>query len=214
MSALAPFNVKEPDDTDFSTKHLAPWSGFFKKSIQERQQAVHNEANECGLLPLNIADIMIENCIGTLTLPLGISPNFVINKKHFVVPFCVEEPSIIAAASSISKLISKNGGFTTNNSETNCMIGQIQITNIHKHIHKAMDIIQQNKAKYIEKGNQKYCASMVQRGGGIIKIQSRQITPRIYKHNKVQRDSYLVLHIHIDVCDAMGANKVNTVCEG
>eukprot|EP01084_Bolivina_argentea_P108290 193525_1 len=214
MSSFATLNVKEPESIDYAKQYLSPWSGYFKKSIQERQQSVQNESNEAGSLPLNIADIMIENCIGTLSLPLGISPNFVINNKHFIVPFCVEEPSVIAAASSISKLIAKNGGFSTSNSNKNIMIGQVQILNIHKDINKAINIIKQNESKYIKTGNNKYCASMVKRGGGIHKIETRIITPRIYKHNKTQRNKYLVIHIHVDVCDAMGANKVNTVCEG
>ena len=183
--------------------------------MTERQVMVDNESNLKGHLPLSTADIMIENCIGTLSLPLGISPNFIIDQKHFIVPYCVEEPSVIAAASSTSKLIAKNGGFITEHSARNVMIGQVQITQIPVHsIEKAVDILSQNESRYIQNGNDHFCASMVKRGGGIIKIEPRVITPRIYKHNKSQRNKYIVVHIHVDVCDAMGANKVNTVCEG
>ncbi len=56
-----------------------------------------------------------------------------------------------------------------------------------------------NLLKYIKTGNNKYCASMVKRGGGIHKIETRIITPRprVYKHNKTQRNHYLVIHIHV-----------------
>ena len=198
MSSFPALNVEEPDDTDYSIKYLSPWSGFFKKPITERQKSVHNESNlNNGSLPLSIADIMIENCIGTLSLPLGISPNFIINNKHYIVPYCVEEPSIIAAASSISKLIAKNGGFITSNSERNTMIGQVQILNINNdNITKAIAIITENESKYIKIGNNKHCLSMLKRGG-IIKICPKIITPRIYKHNTTQRNKYLVIHIHV-----------------
>ena len=197
MSAFPALLVEEPQDTDYASKYLSPWSGYFKKSIQERQNSVQNSSNSAGQLPLNIADIMIENCVGTLSLPLGISPNFIINNQHFIVPYCVEEPSIIAAASSISKLIAKNGGFIATNSEKNIMIGQVQIFNVHQHIQTAVDIVRENESKYINIGNNKYCASMVKRGGGIIKIEPRIITPRKYQHNKQQRAQYLVIHIHV-----------------
>merc|ERR1719295_1363799 len=174
---MASSNSQPKHDVDYGKSHLSKWSGFFKKSITDRQSMVNNESNANGHLPLNIADIMIENCIGTLSLPLGISPNFIINQRHFIVPYCVEEPSVIAAASSTSKLIAKNGGFTTDHSARNVMIGQVQILTIPKHsIQNAINILTQNESKYIQNGNDHFCASMVRRGGGIIQIKPRVIT--------------------------------------
>lgn len=77
-----------------------------------------------GGLPLDVADNMIENCIGSLSIPLGIAPNFVINNQHLIVPMCIEEPSVIAACSSISKLVAKHGGFFSDSTE-NIMTGQV-----------------------------------------------------------------------------------------
>jgi hydroxymethylglutaryl-CoA reductase len=68
----------------------------------------------------------VENCIGVAALPLGVAPNFVVNGQHFVVPMCVEEPSVIAAASGIAKLLSSNGGFTAQ-STPNIMTGEVQV---------------------------------------------------------------------------------------
>ena len=64
---MASLESKSRQIDNFS--NLSQWSGFFKKSLIERQSMVANESNLCGQLPLNIADLMIENCIGTLSLP-------------------------------------------------------------------------------------------------------------------------------------------------
>jgi hydroxymethylglutaryl-CoA reductase len=48
---------------------------------------------------------MVENCIGTIELPLGIALNFVINHKKYVIPMAIEEPSVIAACSNAAKII-------------------------------------------------------------------------------------------------------------
>lgn len=68
----------------------------------------------------------VENCIGVAALPLGVAPNFVVNGQNFVVPMCVEEPSVIAAASGIAKLMASNGGFT-GQSTPNIMTGEVQV---------------------------------------------------------------------------------------
>ncbi len=38
---------------------------------------------------------MIENCIGKLSLPMGLGVNFIINGKPYAIPMVTEEPSII-----------------------------------------------------------------------------------------------------------------------
>lgn len=57
---------------------------------------------------------MIENCIGVMPLPLGLGIGFKVNGKAYLVPMAVEEPSVIAACSSIAKIISENSGFMCN----------------------------------------------------------------------------------------------------
>jgi degradative hydroxymethylglutaryl-CoA reductase len=57
---------------------------------------------------------MIENCIGKIAIPIGLGLNFLINGKYYSVPMSIEEPSVVAAASSAAKFISeKGGGFLT-----------------------------------------------------------------------------------------------------
>ncbi|MED5309253.1 MAG: 3-hydroxy-3-methylglutaryl-CoA reductase, partial [Candidatus Thermoplasmatota archaeon] len=111
-------------------------SGFFKLSVDDRRKLVQklsgisDEQVEAlsnnGELSDEAADRMIENVIGTMSLPVGIATNFVIDGKHYLIPFCLEESSVVAAASNMAKRCLQNGGFHTQN-DAPLMIGQIQI---------------------------------------------------------------------------------------
>jgi len=82
-----------------------------------------------GGLSLEKADLMVENCIGMLSLPLGVGLNFRINGKDLLIPMVTEEPSVIAAASSGAKFIKENSindGFTAW-STSPIMTGQLSI---------------------------------------------------------------------------------------
>lgn len=195
---------------------LSIWSGFFRKPIEQRQEQIDRIFKECGALdvlsgnslPLASADLMVENCIGTCSLPLGIVPILVLNHIHYIVPMCTEEPSVIAAASSSSKLIAKHGGFQ-GLSSANIMTGQIQVLDIPKEeVETAMALIQENQLDLIETANS-FCQSMVKRGGGVCGIQCSVIAP--YGD---EGDRWIIVYFDIDVCDAMGANIVNSVAEG
>ena len=52
---------------------------------------------------------MIENAIGTFSLPLGIATNFRINDKDYLIPMVIEESSVIAAASKAAKIARIHG---------------------------------------------------------------------------------------------------------
>ncbi len=75
------------------------------------------------------ADNMIENALGTFSLPLGIATNFRINDKDYLIPMVIEEPSVIAAASKAAKIARIHGGFKAE-AEQSYSIGQIQVVNI------------------------------------------------------------------------------------
>ncbi len=94
---------------------------FYNLSVEERVRAVHERgivtlddfrslATGKHTLDLEAADKMVENVVGVMGLPLGLGMNLVVNKKRYVVPMAVEEPSVIAALGSGSKLISEHGG--------------------------------------------------------------------------------------------------------
>ncbi len=97
-------------------------SKFFEKSRKERLDIVANFANlsneELDILQNNNggisydkSDKMVENAIGTFSLPLGIATNFKINGKDYIIPMVIEEPSVIAAASKGAKIARIKGGF-------------------------------------------------------------------------------------------------------
>ena len=68
-----------------------------------------------GLSP-EAADHMIENVVGLHALPLGIGLNFQVNGRDVLVPFAIEEPSVVAGASFMAKLARAGGGFTASTS--------------------------------------------------------------------------------------------------
>ena len=88
--------------------------GFYNLSIEKRRQELIDlgfstsenlqHFNPETALPLEIAENMIENVIGTFSLPVGIALNFQVNGRDVLVPMAVEEPSIVAGASFMAKL--------------------------------------------------------------------------------------------------------------
>eukprot|EP00455_Lapot_gusevi_P033789 TRINITY_DN3704_c0_g1_i9.p1 TRINITY_DN3704_c0_g1~~TRINITY_DN3704_c0_g1_i9.p1 ORF type:complete len:782 (-),score=188.15 TRINITY_DN3704_c0_g1_i9:97-2442(-) len=152
---------------------------------------------------------MVENCIGVASLPMGVAPYFVINGQHYLVPMCVEEPSVIAAASGAAKLIGAAGGFSAH-STRNIMTAQIQLCDIVEPT-AAIQLIEDNKSNLIDIANS-FCSSMKQRGGGVVDLYARHVMPR--RARSIQSQGFVVVYIDVDVCEAMGANIVNTVAEG
>ena len=107
------------------------WSGFRKKNVIERQlqikklfENVDTEKLKNGGLNLLRADNLVENCIGVISLPIGLGLNFAINGQKYAIPMSTEEPSVIAAASNAAKIIGEHGGFFTN-CDNAYMISQI-----------------------------------------------------------------------------------------
>jgi hydroxymethylglutaryl-CoA reductase len=84
-----------------------------------------------GGLKLNIADSMTENVVGLLSLPLSVVPEFVINNKKIMIPMCIEEPSVVAACSSIGKFIAPYSFYAS--STPSIMIGQIHLPDSEAH---------------------------------------------------------------------------------
>lgn len=110
---------------------------FHKKPIQERLNeltklypTLDTDMLLKGGLKAEIADYMIENCIGVLPLPLGLGMGFKINTKPYIIPMAIEEPSVIAACSAIGKLISDKGSGFMCQSTPPVMIAQIQVTEV------------------------------------------------------------------------------------
>jgi hydroxymethylglutaryl-CoA reductase len=112
--------------------------GFYDLGVEDRATRVSEWAELTGQertdllgsgLPLERASQMIENVVGTHALPLGIAPNFVINGRDVLVPMAIEEPSVVAAASYMARIVRDAGGFITCSSEP-VMIGQMQVLDV------------------------------------------------------------------------------------
>lgn len=149
------------------------------------------------------ADLLIENVIGRYSLPFALATNFRINGRDYLAPMVVEEASVVAACSYAAKLFRQGGGFTAEADEP-IMIGQIQLLDLAD-IESAIESIMARKAQILERINGAG-GSIVARGGGAIDLQARPLRDTAI-------GDMLVLHLHYDVRDAMGANAINSAVE-
>ncbi len=156
-----------------------------------------------GALPLTLADSMIENVIGRFELPLGVATNFQINGKDYLIPMAVEEPSVVAAASYMAKLARLNGGFEAY-SDRPVMRAQIQVMGIQD-LKSAKEKILKHKRELIDAANEKD-KTLMSVGGGCEEIE-------VHLFDETPSGPMLILHLLVDVRDAMGANTVNTMAE-
>ena len=265
------------------------FSGYFAKTLAQRREILNNfniregivvtDAPEDeqatlnhlttvldGALSAETANKMIENQVGMLQLPIGICPYMYVNNRHYIVPMATEEPSVIAAVSSISKLAFEkgvsfdvgdgetpvNGGFVAHASD-NIMTAQIQITFnpietiacytdryqfVQNQAILARDALRSQVDELVVAANE-FCQGMVKRGGGTRSIRIEVVEPKAYELS-VERAMqsyleemgvagpapapaatedpsdvpYIVAYLSVDVCDAMGANLLNTIAEG
>ncbi|AHL75444.1 3-hydroxy-3-methylglutaryl-CoA reductase [Stutzerimonas stutzeri] len=156
-----------------------------------------------GALPLEIAEGMIENVVGTFELPYAIAGNFQINGRDVLIPLVVEEPSIVAAASFMAKLARPTGGFVTSSSAP-LMRAQVQIVGVDDPYNARLSLLR-NKDEIIALANSKD-QLLNKLGGGCRDIE-------VHTFIDSPRGPMLVAHLIVDVRDAMGANTVNTMAE-
>jgi hydroxymethylglutaryl-CoA reductase len=156
-------------------------------------------------LRLHTADKMIENVVGVLGLPVGLGLNFLINGRDYVIPLTVEEPSIVAALSNAARTARLSGGFRATSTEP-ILIGQVQLVDIADP-DAAMKALEDHKDDIISLANSLH-PKMVARGGGARDIEL------FHHHAPEDGREMVVLHLLVDTRDAMGANLVNTMCEG
>ncbi|MDU4467465.1 MAG: hydroxymethylglutaryl-CoA reductase, degradative [Streptococcus mitis] len=187
------------------------WNGFSKKSYQERlellkAQALLNPVRQASLeqdeqMSVTVADQLSENVVGTFSLPYSLVPEVIVNGQDYTVPYVTEEPSVVTAASYASKIIKRAGGFTAQVHQRQ-MIGQVALYQVADP-DLALEKISSKKAELLELANQAY-PSIVKRGGGARDLHVEQI--------KGETD-FLVVYLHVDTQEAMGANMLNTMLE-
>lgn len=187
------------------------WTGFSKKSLQERLQILKdyhllNEDNQTNLehnhmLPLSTANQMSENVLATFALPYSFVPDVVVDEQVYQVPFVTEEPSVVAAASFAAKIIKRSGGFKTT-IHNRQMIGQVALYQV-ANIEVAIKNIQNHKQELLELANQAH-PSIVNRGGGACDLRVEWLNGEA---------EFLVVYLTVDTQEAMGANILNTMLE-
>jgi len=188
-------------------------AGYYKMTIEERLDmlAKHTGADAEALrafqLPGGInmeqADHMIENVIGVFGLPLGIATNFLVNDREVLIPMAIEEPSVVAGASFMAKLVREGGGFQASTSEPE-MIGQIQVLDVPDPEQAAQRLLAA-RHEILELANQ-VDPLLIRMGGG-----ARDLELRIL--HDTPSGTMLVVHLIYDSRDAMGANAVNSAVE-
>ncbi len=184
---------------------------FYERSRSERADLLAQRAGlddearrhlkSGGGLDAEVADAMSENVVGSFGLPLGVALNFLVDGRDVLVPMATEEPSVVAAASNAAKMVRESGGFF-GDADASIMIGQIQLDDVPDAA-SAPAKIARIEAALVQVGNASI-PGMVSRGGGVRRIETRVIDAAI---------GLVVVHAHVDVGDAMGANTVDTVAE-
>ena len=187
-------------------------SGFYRLSPAERRRRLLDHAGlppegfaalDPGALTLDIADGMIENVVGVYGLPFAVAVNFTIDGTDTLVPMAIEEPSVVAAASNAARM-TRPRGFSTEVSAP-IMIGQIQVTELADVESAAATL--RGHAEELLGDARRLVPRLVERGGGPTTVEVRPLT------RGGPDGGVLVVHLHVDCRDAMGANLVNTLCE-
>ncbi len=183
--------------------------GFYKEPMERRQRLVAEVAGfepsalaravDRGGLDANTADKTVENVLGTYALPFAVGLNVTINGRDRLVPMVVEEPSVVAAMSNAARMIREGGGFDAE-SDAPLMVAQVQLWDVRDPVVAAARVEAAEGA--LRAMADAAVPGLVARGGGARAIETRDLG-----------DGLFVVHIVVDVRDAMGANLVNSVAE-
>ncbi len=185
--------------------------GFYRERIEERLRTMIDTGllseksaqhlRDGGRLTLEVADRMSENVIAVHGLPLSIALNFRVNHRDVLVPMAVEEPSVVAAASNAARQVRMTGGFF-GEATAPIMTTQVQFDDVPNPQEAKVRV--EAERERIFKVADEAIPGMVKRGGGC-----RDMDVRILD----EEHGVLVVHLYVDVGDAMGANVVDAVAE-
>ncbi|MDA3951544.1 MAG: hydroxymethylglutaryl-CoA reductase, degradative [Spirochaeta sp.] len=148
---------------------------------------------------IDLADVMVESAVGVMPVPLGIASGIRIDGEVYNVPMAVEEPSVIAAATYAGRLVSRgDGGFHTTTTGQ-VMTAQIAIDDAapgsKERILQAERELHRDLTSLLD--------PMTRRGGGYRGIDVSEF----------EESGLVVVYLHVDTRDAMGANIINTAAE-
>ncbi|MGP9807810.1 hydroxymethylglutaryl-CoA reductase, degradative [Halomonas sp. AOP12-C2-37] len=182
--------------------------GFYQLSPRERLRIVADmsgldaagEAHlaDTGNLPAETADSMIENVIGTLNIPIGVATNLIIDGEEPLVPMATEESSVVAAVCNAARQCRDSGGFYTDTSSP-IMIAQVQLIGVANPEFARLRLLDaRDEIKRICDATDPV---LLEHGGGFRDLEVRVL------------DGMVIVHLLVDVRDAMGANAVNSMAE-
>ena len=183
---------------------------FYKRSVSERRAIIAAHADlsatsrahlRRGGLEMELADRMSENVVSTFALPMSVALNFRVNGRDHLVPMVTEEPSVVAAASNAARMVRSSGGFR-GDATASVMTAQVQFDHVIG-IDAAAELLRQRRTEIIAAANHAI-PRMVARGGGCTDVDVRVLDREL---------GLCVIHLYVDVGDAMGANVVDTVAE-
>ncbi len=190
-------------------KRSSRMPGFYRLSVAERRKAT---AEATGISPADLAEVLdrggldpesadkvIENVLGTYSLPFAVAPNVRVNGRDYIVPMAVEEPSVVAAASNAARIVREGGGFVAE-ADAPVMIAQVEVLGVRDPLAAAGRLVAA-KAEIVALANQA-AQTVVERGGGTRDLEVRDLG-----------EGAIVVHLLVDCRDAMGANIVNTIAE-
>ncbi|WP_087100584.1 hydroxymethylglutaryl-CoA reductase, degradative [Nocardiopsis sp. JB363] len=183
--------------------------GLRELSVQERRTRVTEDSGvdaevfepQSGLV-FEQADQMIENAIGVFGVPLGIATNLTVNGRDHLVPMAIEEPSVVAAASNAARMARGLGGLRASTSGP-VMISQVQLVDVPNPEEARFRILEVEEEILAQANEQD--PVLVELGGGARSVEVRMVPTASGTH--------LIVHLIVDVRDAMGANAVNTMAE-
>ncbi|MFH2005661.1 MAG: hydroxymethylglutaryl-CoA reductase, degradative [bacterium] len=193
--------------------------GFYKMSVPARLKQLTSAAGctpdetqilrgtEGRGLSIDVADRMVENCVGVFALPMGVGVNLRIDGQDRLVPMVVEEPSVVAGLSHGAKLLRDFGGIITDTTAP-LMIGQIQVLDVPD-MPRALEALRAATPALLEAANA-LDPALLRAGGGARDIETRVLDPL---GPADPLGPMLVVHLLVDVRDAMGANAINTMAE-
>jgi len=189
---------------------MISWKNFRKEPVRRRRKSVSSDSPNDEKRTdfsftgfdeslLDLSEVMIEQAIGYVGIPLGLAGPFIVDGREISIPMATEEPSVVAAASFAGRLLSKHGGIITQSTEPVMtaqvfLEGNLDLSSVKKVLDSRSDI---------KRHLQSTLESMESRGGGWRGINARWIAP----------SKTLAVSIQIDVRDSMGANLLNSVAE-
>ena len=193
------------------------FKGFSKLSREERYSLLKKMGllsksdlqllKKSSFLPKDLAEDFIENSLGYFPMPYGVVTHMAVNGVERLVPMAVEETSIIAAASKTAKWIKESKGSIKTRRVSKMGVGQIQIAILRNNSKAEIEnLLCEKKQEWIDLCNSSVVLSLYNRGGGVKDFKVRFI-------KRPDDRIMMVLHVHVDTCEAMGANVINQVCE-